>query len=495
MKSKAVVIGFKGCILAVSFSLCSHITATAEVISLSVLEMVRGSKLIMLARCIDISEENYNLKYEFFPGTSITDNRYGTYEVLEVWKGKYNEKTFDLDYLATNKKYPPFGCVVYYPPGGKLSFRPLLDELVVLFVEGDGVVFRGPWGKVAVNDSTIELYREAVAGLIEFDNLGGEERVLKTVEYLEDENPHIRESMDGELQSVDKELYSLHIARLLRHEDSRIRRLALFTIIGSRDTAVVRYIIPLLGDSSSIVRSNAATALWRIPDSTIDKALINHWPDPDPGVRQSLIFALYQRRCHEAAPLYFQASNDSDAVVRSYAVTALGGLEGGEATDYIEMALNDENARVQSSALLALRYRTRPSHVAMIKRFLYLDDKHLFDSAMSLLNRLADSGYIDEKRDADVVQRLIYLTTRSEDSSVRSRALYALGRINVDELRELLPRALEDEDPVVRATAAEVVSKNGYKGFHHHLRKALGREKDTNTIFWIQKALEVPGRD
>jgi HEAT repeat protein len=253
----------------------------------------------------------------------------------------------------------------------------------------------------------------------------------------------------------------------------------------------VSYVIPLLNDSSSVIRSRAAIVLWRIPDERINDALMNNYYDPDFSVRRSIIFALYQRNCEEAAPLYFEAVRDSHYIVRSYGVTALGRLSGSKATEYIEEALSDDSSDVQTAALLALRHRTRPSQVDLAKRFLYSEDRHLLRSALSLFSRLGADGYIDHERHADIIQRLVFLANHSNYDLTRSKSIRILGQIKAPELTRMLPDLLKDRDSSVRTTAAEVIAKFGYRGFTFPLKAALEKETNDHTLFWIKKALET----
>lgn len=440
----------------------------------------------------------YSIEYNSFPGRPCTGIRYGIYKIMEVWKGDYKDNTIRVDYKKTNEKYfPSGGCVIMYPPDGRLNFQPELNEIVVLFLEDDSSIYIGRQGKVAVEDSTIESYRDAVANAVRLDRLSEDDRVDMIFEDLEDKNLFIRASMQREFIEIDKEKYGPKIAQLLNKNDSSIKQLALFTLNGTRDTSLISFIIPLLNDTSAYVRRSAADVLRRIPDERAIPPLIKSYGDPDPIVRRNVIFALSskyfkvrEKYKDQFAPLYYDAVEDTNVQVRRMGVHALGTIDEQRAAIFLLDALKDDSASVRHTALLALRYHLSPNIVLPVSRLLYSDDRLVLSSALTCIIRLAGRNYIEAENNKDIIQRLKHIIEFNDYDMNRSQAVRALAKIDDSAFREMLPDLLIDGEYSVKYSAIDVMWQSKDKGYIPYLEKALDEETDKNIIDRIEYALD-----
>ncbi len=469
-----------------------------QVINFTVLEKTRGSNLVVLGKCIDIEDEIYSIEYQSFPGKPCTGIRYGRYEVLEVWKGDFTEKTIKIDYKTTNEKYPPLGgCTIMYPADGKLYFQPERDEIVILFIEEGNSIYIGGQGKIPADKSTIGLYRDAVAKAVKLDNLKGDEKVNMIFDHLENDNKYISAGMRREFINIDLKKYSLKIAKLLYNENSSIKQLALFILNGTRDTSVVTFVIPLLKDTSVYVRRSAADVLRRIRDERTIPVLIDSYGDPDPIVRRNVIFALSNKYLDQlvkyrekAALLFCNAAKDTSIHVRGMGVYALATLSGQKATDCLWKALNDDSTVVRHAALGALSSRGIPSIVEPVGELLCYGGPEVLGFALSCINRLAENDYINPENHLHIIKRLRDIVNNDSLDLNRGRAAYALGKIKDPVFIKMLPDMLNDKDYSVRSSAIHFMGTSNNRKYIPILKRALIKEENKNIIHSIEFALE-----
>lgn len=440
----------------------------AKIYIFTLLEKTRGAEIILLARCIKIQDQKYELEFPKIPGKEFKADRFAVYKIMEVWKGKYDKDTIILDYKLTNEKYKPFIC--------SPAVHSAIDEQVILFIEKDFAIFAGFQGKIRIDEEKVPLYQDAIMKFLELDTLGEREKVLATIKMVEDNNAYVRESILRELREIDNTTYGIQIASLLEHKDVLVRQRAISALVRTKDKRVVPLVIKALKDSDSRVRADAATVLWRIDDERITPALMAAFNDVSPQVRSRVISALSRRGSKEAIPLYFKALKDEDTLVRAYGANAFEGIPDSRAISELLNALKDENARVRQAAVSSLISYASPEIVEPVSTLLTDENWSVREYAASCIKRIAWRGYRDSLKTDKIINNLLQMAETEERSNVRSSAIYALGAIGSERAIPILIKLLSGTQIETRASAATALSNIGNIEVLPHLLKALENE-------------------
>jgi len=131
-------------------------------------------------------------------------------------------------------------------------------------------------------------------------------------------------------------------------------------VISEGNSSAVSALTQALSDKSSLVRSNAASALGDIGGASKSAiaALLQALKHPDAKTRAAAAFALKNigLNANVVIPKLIPALNDSDDEVQVSAATALGkfGIESRDATQTLFKTLKDNNMWVRKSSAIAL---------------------------------------------------------------------------------------------------------------------------------------------
>jgi HEAT repeat protein len=131
----------------------------------------------------------------------------------------------------------------------------------------------------------------------------------------------------------------------LRAASGEHPRIVLCDALGFRhEQAAVADLIACLEDESARVRSSAADALAKIADPAAGERLMARFelPDPDLGVRRTLISALGAVGHRPAIPLLIRWLGNPDPSQRGAAAWSLGAMRAQEAMTALEEALRVE---------------------------------------------------------------------------------------------------------------------------------------------------------
>ena len=463
----------------------------AKILIYTLLERTRKSEIVALAKCINIQDEEYELDLSMMaPEEKLKSPRFAVYEIIEMWKGKYDKDALLLDYKLTNEKYRPFIC--------RPAVHPAAGELVILFLEKNFVIFAGFQGKISVDEKSLPLYRDAIMKFLKLDTLSEKEKVLSTIKMVDDRNRYVKESMLRELNEIDNTKYGIEIANLLKHKDAFVRQRAMSALIRTKDKRVVPLVIEALKDSDPRVRKESTTVLWRINDGRITPALMEVFNDEDAGVRRGVIFALYHRGSGESIPLYLKALKDNDPLVRAFGVNAFGWVHEPKVVPELLNALKDENARVRETAVRALYSyiprKTIESSTEIVNEIINAVISLLDDENSMVRKEVAYSiaetgwkGYEDMLRNDEVINKLLQIVEIDKDYRVRNHAIMALGAITCPQAIPVLLKSLSDTQIEIRASAATALSKIGDKRVLPQLKEALKKEKNK----YVKKQLET----
>ncbi len=163
----------------------------------------------------------------------------------------------------------------------------------------------------------------------------------------------------------------------------------------------------------------------------------------DPAVREAAVWALWNGRLTRIAdPLIERAEHDTDALVRSAAVSVLG--------------------RYVYEGLMLEHEERDPTEVEVINRVIrYLRDLFHDSERPKLLRRRALEALAFDPDEE--VQSAIEAWARSEDPMLRKSAAFALGRVSGNRQTALLLTLLDDPSPRVQTEAIRSVGEQGIR--------------------------------
>src|SRR5262249_37794361 len=282
------------------------------------------------------------------------------------------------------------------------------------------------------------------------------------------------------------------------------------------ERAATQVVVHALDDPAQAVRAAAATALWRLADSTAVDALIAHDDDPSPEVRWRVLWAM--EKIPAPGKIVLRAAlhlDDPDVMVRARAARTIGREKHPRGTAYLLNLLGDPSEAVVVNAVrgleligdstcsgcapLLLRALGHKHPYVRVTVATALGDRFAWaraDSAMRL--RIADSlaahlGDGDAATRAAAAKALI--ARRGAEGFARARALLddssSYVRVAVLEALRGLPRGGEPFEILKqhlspptglfeRSTAAEVLGDRRESGAEPLLRAGLA---DTSLLF------------
>ena len=498
---------------------------------LSLKEKVQDSKLIVLATCIGVDEEQYAIYFNDCPGRQFSGIRYGSYEIKEVLKGNYWLNFIQIDYKLTSETYPPFiNGFTAYPLNNKLTFNPVKGEYVFLFIEQDSIIQFGIQGKVIANESTDKSFRKIVADVIEQENAWRDKVVEKIFKNLESDDWQIKCKARSDLNKIDTKKYGLRIANLLETDDDHLINAALNALHFTTDTLVVPFVLPILYHEKAHYRSNAVKVLGEIPKEMAFTAIMELYNDPEPSVRGHIISELNgQYNAVKRLPyyeetglipmrgwgddkgiywdngketlevyrgyaqyvnnyesilisLFYDAATDSNAFVRKKGLQALRGISNKHSKAILIKALYDDDKAVRKTAALSLAAHLDQDAVNPLGEFICRDTTSVRLSAIYSLRMFVDSGYVDASAHHSIVECLRELFFEQDDTHYKGSILYILGMLEDPEIISLIPEFLDDDDNNIRYAALRIVQSSKNPDYIPLLNKILQDETDPDKI-------------
>ncbi|RBQ23041.1 hypothetical protein ALNOE001_11600 [Candidatus Methanobinarius endosymbioticus] len=140
----------------------------------------------------------------------------------------------------------------------------------------------------------------------------------------------------------------------LTDSDVEIRKLAVNSLEGIEDEAVIEPLIEAMKDANTPVRHKAAENLGKMGDLTVDR-LIEVVNNEEGEYKRFASFALKTTGSPKAVDYFSEAINDEDFGVRKVAVRALGELQATDKIDEIEtLMLEEEDWGVRLASIRAL---------------------------------------------------------------------------------------------------------------------------------------------
>lgn len=211
------------------------------------------------------------------------------------------------------------------------------------------------------------------------------------------------------------------LAVLINDEDPGVRRAAVRALSARGGVRVVEPLIAALQDRDPGVRGVAAQAVYR-----------RLMTDPDQDARRETATALGRIKAADAGESLLRAIMDPDETVRVASVKALAAIGDVAAVGPLIVMLAHEQYRAKTSGRSSLA----------VER-----------AAAQALDALCDERAVDALQTA----------LGHDDAEVRELAIKRLARIDSPIVAEMLEAHLDDQDPIIRRSAARGLAEVGWK--------------------------------
>lgn len=139
----------------------------------------------------------------------------------------------------------------------------------------------------------------------------------------------------------------------IMHSDSKEEKIKILELTCKyNDSAILNLIISALDDTDIQIRGEAFSALV-LNENDISDILMQNLNNQSKNVRGFSLLVLANRNDRKAIPKIIDLTSDESAMVRAYAVGALGHLKAVEAIHVIQKCMEDSNPEVRKSAIKA----------------------------------------------------------------------------------------------------------------------------------------------
>ena len=257
-------------------------------------------------------------------------------------------------------------------------------------------------------------------------------------------DPTLIDAFPPETEAEAEPLPTL-VEELKSSEDPQVREEAAQTLgdLGEPE-ALPALIEAAEHDRSLAVQLAAETAIHKIGVDELIWLSLNH---EDPVIREAAVDALRVASSHRSVDALRQAlATDEDSRVREASAEALAKIGGEKAEQaLLDAALNDEEAVVREAAVRGLGTQKADWTAEELA--------DLLGSDPAATVRVAAAEALGEFQDPVALRALLDAMSNDPDRDVRSAARRALAEWEVGDLVEIL---LDDDDPALRAAAAEV---------------------------------------
>lgn len=224
----------------------------------------------------------------------------------------------------------------------------------------------------------------------------------------------------------------------------------------------------MLRESESRVRAAACEAMGRFPDEEIDGLLMEATKDTSTAVQAAAAYSLGLRARPIGIPTLEElATTATDLDVRKAALVALGRIGTDAVLNVLIGALAESDPGIQGAAIRGLGFSKRPEAVSPVLAVL--------EKATDPVIRKVSVDALVALGGKEVIDRFLYLASRSPDAPMRLAAIRALGTLEFDGKLEALQTGLEDPEPEVAVETALVLARLGQRIAIPTLIQSLGR--------------------
>ena len=242
--------------------------------------------------------------------------------------------------------------------------------------------------------------------------------LIKALSY---KDPGIKIAAADALGPVGDPMAVEPLTELIRDQDAGVRRAAVRALSARGGVRVVEPLIAALQDSDPGVRDIAAQAIYR-----------RLMTDPDQDARRETVTALGRIKAADAVEPLIKSIADPDETVRVAAVKSLASIGDVAAVTPLVVMLAREQYRAKTTGRSSLA----------VER-----------AAGQALDVLCNENAIDALQAA----------LGHDDSEVRELAVKRLARIESPLVARMLETRLDDENPIIRRSAARGLAEVGWK--------------------------------
>jgi len=242
--------------------------------------------------------------------------------------------------------------------------------------------------------------------------------LIKALSY---KDPGVKIAAADALGPVGDPMAVEPLAELIRDEDAGVRRAAVRALSARGGVRVVEPLIAALQDNDPGVRDIAAQAVYR-----------RLMTDPDQDARKETVTALGRIKAPDAVEPLIKSIADPDETVRVAAVRSLASIGDVAAVTPLVVMLAREQYRARTTGRSSLA----------VER-----------AAGQALDVLCNENAIDALQAA----------LGHDDSEVRELAVKRLARIESPLVARMLEARLDDENPIIRRSAARGLAEVGWK--------------------------------
>jgi HEAT repeat protein len=328
---------------------------------------------------------------------------------------------------------------------------------------------------------------------------------------------------EEELAPAANNQATVHLHAAL-HDEDEIIRVAAATVLGRlRDISSVAALLPAaLEDESSSVRREAQSALVKIGEATVVKALEDFLTSKNVAAACSAANLLGQFKDRSSAGPLINALGNQDRKVRAAAAKALGMLAVDAAVEPLIARLDDSDYHVKQEVLNALTKIGGQSTIIALRKALDCAEGELRwrivsciavipdESAVAVLTEIVSGGdrrIMKAAKDGllrkggDRVLNVLVELLSNADRGVRAIAAEALGEMGGAEAAVALSEALKDEDYWKDNPRGHLSEKSTFQekwriliqsGVRSKAAQALGRVGGQENFQILLDALEDP---
>jgi HEAT repeat protein len=291
---------------------------------------------------------------------------------------------------------------------------------------------------------------------------------------LEDRNQAVVIAAIETLALIGTPADARHLVPLLSSELDETRAAAALAFGELGVSAVQKDLARLAGSGSPRVRGSLARALALAPDIAdapeSRDALLSLAGDPDPHVRACIAPALARIDSPEALPTLLNLALDESESVRLAATRSLDRSAGDAATRMLRTACDDRSTAVRTAAIRGLASPLAEEDVPLVAELLADADTGTVLSALGGLGSVTGQG---------VVNDIVRLLGHGSDD-VRETALRTLRQVSPEQARDLAAVVLSGSEPAwnVRLAAVEALAGwDGSLGGRELIERALADEE------------------